>query len=314
MPDELKITRGSGTVVDCTTNTVVLDGQPKVVEYTFDTVPLDMDLTKYKIYESYEGSCIRVFFHNGHWHTATLNKLNVCKGYFGKVFMESICAALNVKYPDHETLFNALFNPDIKYSFLLKPYEKLVSDCDPLPQNRIIMLEGDLELPKRKELAFSSINELISQFKRDYHVSQGLVLVCENECIKIYDNEYYRIKKIRGNAKSLVVRYLEVRCTELADEFITLFPDMKPITVALEERIYSLAKHLHGMYMQMFVKNNSTMKCSREEKLVLHYIHKNYVATKQRTVPTRINDLLARLHPLKLNRLLKVVFADDMPS
>jgi hypothetical protein len=170
------------------------------------------------------------------------------------------------------------------------------------------MIEGDLALPKLQELQFETIDEIITQFKCDYHVSQGLVLINENECIKIYDNEYYRIKKIRGNAKSLNVRYLELRCTEHYDEFLKTFPDMEAITITLEEQIYSLAKHLHNLYMQIFVKNNCTLKCSREEKLMLHCIHKNYMSTKQRTVPTRINDLLSQLHPLKLNRLLKVVF------
>jgi hypothetical protein len=312
MPDELKITRGSGTVMT-NDSTIVLDGLPKIVEYTFDTVPRDLDLTKYKIYESYEGSYIRVFFYNGNWYTATLNKLNIFKGNFGKVFMESLCAALNVdehQDDDHETLFQSMFNPEIKYTFLVKPYEKLVSDIDPLPQNRIIMIEGDLNLPKRKELTYSSIDEMLSHFKCDYRVSQGLVLIGDNECIKIYDNEYYRIKKVRGNAKSLIVRYLEVRCTEHLDEFLRLFPDMKPTIVILEEQIYSLAKHLHNLYMQMFVKNNCTLKYSREEKLILHCIHRNYISTKQRTIPTRINDLLAQMHPLKLNRLLKIVFGN----
>ena len=311
MPDDLKITRGSGTVMDCTSNTIVLDGIPKMLEYTFDTVPNDLDLTKYRIYESYDGSYIRVFFHNGKWYTSTLNKLNIFKGTIGKAFMESLCDALNVQQHNDETmLFDTMFNPEKKYTFLLKPSEKLVCDLDPLPKNRIIMIDGDLNLPERQELKFSSIDEMLSSFKCDHRTSQGLVLVGDNESIKIYDNEYYRIKKIRGNAKSLLVRYLEIRCTEHIDEFLKLYPDMKPITTKLEEDIYSLAKHLHNLYMQMFVKNNCMIKCSREEKLMLHCIHKNYISTKQRTIPTRINDLLSQLHPLKLNRLLNIVIGN----
>lgn len=309
MPDDLKITRGSGTVTDCTSNTIVLNGLPKIMEYTFDTVPRDIDLTKYKIYESYEGSYIRVFFYKGKWYTSTLNKLDIFRGNIGKMFMLSLCAALNVEQQedDHEVLFSTLLKPDINYTFLLKPSEKLVCDLDPLPQNRIIMIEGDLDLPKRQELTYSSIDEMLKSFQCNHHISQGLVLINDDECIKIYDNEYHRIKKIRGNAKSLIIRYLEVRCTEHINDFLEMYPDMQSVAQQLEEDIYSLSKHLHNLYMQMFVKNLCMIKCSREEKLMLHCIHKNYISTKQRTIPTRINDLLSQLHPLKLNRLLNAV-------
>lgn len=72
----------------------------------------------------------------------------------------------------------------------------------------------------------------------------------------------------------------------------------------LEEEIYALAKYLHSKYLQIFITNDPYIDASKEEKSVLNLIHKRYLTTKQRTTPSRINDLLVKIHPSRLNKLL----------
>jgi hypothetical protein len=55
----------------------------------------------------------------------------------------------------------------------------------------------------------------------------------------------------------------------------------------------------------MFIKNETTLKCTKDERIVLGMIHKLYTTTKQRTVPSRINDILTNVHPVLLEKLLK---------
>lgn len=98
--------------------------------------------------------------------------------------------------------------------------------------------------------------------------------------------------------------YLEIRASEDLTNFLLDHPEMETVTRELEEQIYSLAKYLHGLYMRIFIKNETTLKCTRDERKVLAIIHKLYITTKQRTVPSRVNDVLVNINPRLLNKLL----------
>lgn len=102
-------------------------------------------------------------------------------------------------------------------------------------------------------------------------------------------------------------KYLEIRNTnyKALPLFLNNYPDMALEIINLEEQIYFLAKYLHSIYMQIFITFESDISVSKEERHILNMIHKRYLVTKQRTTPSRINDILAKISPTKLNKLLK---------
>ena len=107
-------------------------------------------------------------------------------------------------------------------------------------------------------------------------------------------------------ADDLTFKYLEIRNLEYQDltSFLSLHEDMIVVAEEIEEKIYKLAKTLHHKYIEIYVNNNN-IKCSKEERSILKEIHKLYIETRQRTIPSRINDILSRIHPKKLDSLLK---------
>lgn len=108
------------------------------------------------------------------------------------------------------------------------------------------------------------------------------------------------------STNDLRFKYLEIRNTKYKDLplFLNNYPDMTLEIIDLEEQIYLLAKYLHSIYMQIFITTESDTSVSKEERFILNMIHKRYLATKQRTTPSRINDILAKISPTKLNKLL----------
>jgi len=108
---------------------------------------------------------------------------------------------------------------------------------------------------------------------------------------------------------NLRYNYLIIRNTSYKSLpiFFTLYPTMIPIANDLEEKIYTVAKYLHSKYLQIFVNNDSNIPSSRLERYILNIIHKRYLTTKQRTTPSRINDILSQIHPIKLKKLLQII-------
>lgn len=250
-----------------------------------------------------EGKIIRVFFHGDRWYVATNRKLDASTSRFmskRETYGDAFARVLKTRY---NLSVEKDFDKTKKYVLLLKPseHERIVCDID--EDIVFICCDGDVDsrelemLPRRRET---------SEFPH-YTVAQGLYFIDEN--IRVFSKEYARRREIRGKTPSLRFRYLELRTSP--DDLIVFFdmyPDMVHVAEVIEEQIYSIAKHLHALYMRVFVKNDMTMICTKTEKTVLNAVHKMYTTTKQRTVPSRINDLLAQIQPTRLNRLLREAF------
>ena len=134
-----------------------------------------------------------------------------------------------------------------------------------------------------------------------FETDQEVILLNDTESIRIVSVER---NEIRGRSQTLTRRYLELRTVGL-EKFFMFYPEMVDIATQIEEQLYSLAKYFHDIYMRMFIKNETTLKCTKDERTVLGIIHKLYTTTKQRTIPSRVNDVLASVHPTLLEKLLK---------
>jgi hypothetical protein len=146
----------------------------------------------------------------------------------------------------------------------------------------------------------------------DYNTAQGVILFKQTDdgemtAIKILSQEYADRFRIRGNVSSLKFRYLELRAAPQKDLdlFFELYPEMVRVGRDIEEMIYFVCKRLHAIYMKIYIENDPSVKCSKDEQSALNIVHKQYSVTRQRTTPSRINDVLAAGNPTRVNRLLR---------
>lgn len=306
MTDSFSLNKQTGDIVDREGN-VIFQGYRSVS----DCVEGDVDISELsgRCVECPEGNILRVFNYDGKWYVSTNRKLDAFTSRFlskKETFGEAFERVLKDKYD--MSIGDSDFDRSKKYVLLLKPSEHERVVCDVDEDIVFISCDGDHDskempmFPRRKET-------------RDFpahNIAQGLFFV--DEKIRVFSREYARRKAVCGNTPSLRFRYLELRSGNPKDIelFFSIHPSMRHIAEIIEEQIYAITKHLHLLYMQIFVKNDMAVMCTKVEKTVLNAIHKMYMITKQRTIPSRINDLLAQIPPTRLNRLLRETFVTQI--
>lgn len=261
------------------------------------------------ITECYEGKIIRIFNVNGTWYVAGAARIvsldKFYAGQTGQLFKQCVNAVFNGKQ------ITELLNESVVYIFLLRPFWQLVCSVEPNICNRLILIATEYpigklnydttelsEVKRRQMHVIINSLDIVKYMKENVTTNvQGVIV---NETVKILFDDYFRLKKLRGTCQTLEQRYLELRTTLLLDEFAAVFFVEKN---AIEEKIYETAKRLHKMYLTHYVAKEP-VSCLGIERQTLGVVHKKYLTSKQRTTPSRINDILAQLPATKLYRLI----------
>lgn len=253
---------------------------PKIITLN-DEKEKQINLSEFRVFKFLEGEVIRVISHGKLYisdfrnikHIENLDNIlgNIILPHSGMyVFLKTITGCIIfLGFDDGETGF------------------KHANDITFLP-----------EIARRDELFFDSITKV---YDFVFETDKEVILINDTESIRIVSVER---NEVRGCSPTLTRRYLELRTVGL-EKFFMFYPEMIDIAAQIEEQLYSLAKYFHDIYMRMFIKNETTLKCTKDERTVLGNIHKLYTTTKQRTIPSRVNDVLASVHPTLLEKLLK---------
>lgn len=311
---------------------LLFKGFPTSEEYT-DTNFSVSDVSKYRFFECLEGTLIRVYHHNDQWYTSTTKKLDAFNSKwassstsFGESFAKEIRKLDSFECTDDKEFLQQFYEKHLckstRYTFMLLPSEeeRIVCECK---IDRILFIgtedvethdqNFDTELSlfnKRREIIDITSSQDVINYVREkcnYTQTQGLLLFDkEGSSIKVMSQEYANRYEVRGNVSSLKFRYLQLRpFMDKLKIFFELYPHMRDICDAIEDSIYEVCKHLHTLYMQMYIESNINMQCTYEEQLALKQIHAQYNITRQRTTKSKINDILTGWKPTRLNKLIK---------
>lgn len=247
----------------------------------------NINLAKFRAFKYLEGTVYRIFFDDNKLYIATSRSVE-------HITSQKLFDQFGIKADS--------MNKDCMYIFLQSVSGRVtflgISDEDGFTHaNDIAIFQ---EVSRREELFFDNVRE-IGDFV--FETDQEVILLNETDSIRIVSSDR---NNIRGRASSLIHRYLELRSKRYEDLpiFFAIYPEMVPIAEEIEERLYSIAKYFHDIYMRIFIKNETTLKCTKDERTVLGMIHKLYTTTKQRTIPSRVNNVLASVHPSLLEKLL----------
>jgi hypothetical protein len=322
---------------------LLFKGFPESQEYTDENFT-DIDVSSFRAFNCLEGTLIRVFHRSNEWYTATSRRFDAFvskwasrRVTFGQSFATALRAIVsrNDGVDDKQFLnefYEANLSKNLLYTFLLTPTAEERIVCIPTepsrvvyigsesPETHIINFDDDIMFensvfPKRCEILGLKTSKDVQEYvfdNIDYNTAQGVILFKQTDdgemtAIKILSQEYADRFRIRGNVSSLKFRYLELRAAPQKDLdlFFELYPEMVRVGRDIEEMIYFVCKRLHAIYMKIYIENDPSVKCSKDEQSALNIVHKQYSVTRQRTTPSRINDVLAAGNPTRVNRLLR---------
>jgi hypothetical protein len=208
-------------IFDNTTKQPVSFFFPKTLEYTEeDLTILDEDVSEWTWFESYEGTIIRMFYHNGEWKTSTRRRINSYNSYWGSN------TSFGEMFDNASTgISRERLDKSLTYTFLLtsNSHNRLVCKANPTPliftgtfdkngrfstDGNVTNNPGMISLPTRTfsdSVALSQTISLIEvsalQGYLGYHAKT-------QRFIKVIKSEYLYLRHLRNNEPDLRARYL----------------------------------------------------------------------------------------------------------
>jgi hypothetical protein len=286
------------------------------------------------VFDSYEGTLIRVFNFSGKWFTSTHRKLNAfrskwsSKESFGTSFKRALefevenNPDLKSALPENEEClierFQSILDPNKQYMFLVLHNEenRIVCDAPENPtlfhvgtfvNNQLVMNE-DIYIPRPKQHNFTSLKNLVN-YVNNINVKniQGVIIFApDNKQYKILHSEYLNLFQARGNEPSIKYRYLQVRMNRsLCDILYYLYPNMTYQFEEYENTIYKIAQIIYTCYVNRYIKKQ-WVTVEVEEFNVMRKCHSLYEADrKNRITLNKVNDILNQQTPTNLNKMIR---------
>jgi len=292
------------------------------------------NFTKYKFFDSYEGSLLRLFFYKGKWFLTTHKKLDAFKSKwssresFGVHFVEAIETEIKnnedlrqVLPPGEDVLdrFFATLDTNNQYMFLILTRHENRIVCDAFQQPKVLhvgtFVDGCLDLnynihvsrPESKR--FLNIDELVHYIEScDHKKTQGVICFGENNRqVKIVNSKYRQKFLIRGNEQSIKYRYLQLRSDrDQVDVLKEMYPEYIKDFERYENTLIEVAKSIHVSYQSRYINREPTF-VYKPKFLVMKACHEWHCFDRKnnRVSLKQIINELNKQSPTSLNLMIK---------
>lgn len=286
--------------------------------------------SQWMFYYSMEGTLLRLFYYQDHWHLTTNKKLDAYRSRwssrlsFGELMEMAISKTLHIPFSS----FVEKLDPEYLYLFLLRPNHDTRIVCHVNQKMDKVFFLGRSELG---EFKFESSNELpqvlpdlarpmllpienqydFQTFMNSLEVMeyQGILVTHrqKSDQIKFIHPKYAFLSEIRGNNSNLRYRYLELRQdSEKLKLLYYLYPRHTEIFDSLEETILHLSRILYQFYVSRYMKNQF-ITLPREEYRIIKQCHEYYLQNKQmnRIFSKKILEIMNKEPPLHLYKMIR---------
>ena len=298
-----------------------------------------------KIYDSFEGSLLRMFCYNGKWYLSTNRKLDANKSKwsskttFGEFFKKALeheivvnqlfCDAI-VKGDPSNTMclmskFLNILDPAKQYMFLLlNNYEnRIVCQYDhPKFLHVGTFINGELSMEHEtsigldypKQHSFDTIDQMYEYIRNvDYKLLQGVIVFAPgNKQYKIYNQTYSGFYNIRGNESSVKFRYLQLRNDSLKKELLRqLYPEWCDAFDTYDKCIHNICEIILQAYINRYIRKNFTT-LPLEQFIVMSEVHKWHQLDEVNN-EVNLSIILITLNlqkPTSINRMIKKFIAE----
>ena len=326
---------------------LIMNGFPYTYEFSEDNREEVDDRIKgifdeCTFYDSYEGTVIRMFSHDGIWYTSTNRKLDAYKSKwsskdsFGVFFRQ----ALHSEYNNNEEFRNRIstdesrdiieryqetLEADKQYMFLLINNNENRIVCQPPSRptvyhvgtfiNGELNMEENINIPYPQKHNFKNMEEIYDYASKvDISKLQGVIVFAPNNVqYKIFSKDYAYLYRVRGNEPSIKFRYLQVRQDK---EYVKLLKELYPnFTKNFEEYeniLLEIAKNINRAYVDRFIRN-LYVSVPQEEYGVIRSCHEWHVNDRSRNKISlsKVIEVLNQQEATSLNKMIKRYYLDQ---
>lgn len=285
----------------------------KIICYTFNKKKEITVEDAEKVYESIDGTHVKLFYYEGKWLKSTTRCINAYNAYwystrsFGELFDE--CDSGQIHYD--------LLNKNYCYGFVICHTDnRIVTDYH---ENRLVhvctrdlsvegypFIDVDIGVDKPMEL---SKNEVYDFEKNNPH-NEGIIVWKGGFHNKIKFESYNMIKNLRINSNNPLFEYITNICNGKKDVYTSIYDERKDEFMNYDRKINNIVYGLHRSYMDYHVNRVKIIgqinKMYWKHMYNLHGKHK-----KDNTKITRdvVKDYLISLDPPQVMHMLNLSMA-----
>ena len=215
-----------------------------------ETLSKSLATKNYKVFNSYEGTLVRVFYFGDKWYVTTHRKLDAFKSKWAGKNSFGDCFKNSINENGNYDMFFDTLDKRFGYMFLLVNNNDNRIVCIPgditllhvgtFDENKKLHFDIDIGIERPKELTFDNF-ESITDYVENISIEnyQGVIIFDGNLQHKILNSSYVELFNIRGNEPSIKFRYLQLRMDkEKTDKLYSLF-----VFVVFINQLY---KWIHG--------------------------------------------------------------------
>lgn len=287
------------------------------IDKEYLTALITPNIQDIKITPAYEGTLIRLFCIKNQWFISTNKKLNAfesrwsCNKSFGELFEDFLLYKMSIDADFKEKIehsptespnlwqkFANLLNPERQHIFMIlnNNQNRIVCQASNVPS--CLSLDSDFTgINPPEKLWFNTIDDIFNYVEDlDINEKQGIfVKFADGNHIKILNNEYSKLYKIRANSPDIFLRYIELRQKNSQEftDFKHLYKEYTQEFNQMEETFQNKAQHILSSYIKRYIKREF-IRISQEEFFVLITCHKWHIENRD-------------LHKININKVKEVM-------
>jgi hypothetical protein len=283
----------------------------------------NMSLATTKFFYACEGTIMRMFFHNNKWYVSTHRKINALNSFWsGPTFGEMLrdvqkfdfemlnknyCYVMLLSHPENRIIYKITRGQLLMVTVYNKTTGTFLDDWNDLvPLGVVKPTPVDVE---------SKLKETLTECDTAASFDKAGIIAFTGSSVspvKFVSDHYEQLKNVRGNDPHMKARYLDLRGTPEGEVLTAWYNEPKYTTMfaRIEQELDELARKLHGMYMERYVKKTGFNEIPKEEFVTLRRCHDWFLANKNegtRKVVTqeRVKEFLHTTPTIFLLRMLK---------
>ena len=288
-----------GLVIDPNRKIVCIPPQKAItVENIAD---LEIENNNLNFEELIDGTMINVFWFENNWLISTrseiggYNKWNDKKS-FKDLFNECLDFDLN-----H-------LNKECCYSFVMRHMNN--RNIAKIDKNELILVEMYNNFDRvdydnypdfcKKVNRSNKIEEIKYNLEKSDYL-KGYTLKIDDKRYKVVNNNFEKIKKIKGNRNNLFLTYYDLRKNGKLKEYFNYFPENTSLFEGYRDKVHRFSNELYATYKDTYIYKKI------EKKDVPYYlkpymigIHKKYLETKEPISWDMIKDYIYNLDSEKI--------------
>ena len=296
----------------CNCRGIILEKETnQVISYTFNK-KVDISINDCdKIYESIDGSHIKLYYYNGEWVKSTTRYIDAYNAYwysdksFGDLFDE--CDNGSINYD--------ILNKNYCYGFVICHKEnrivtnysenKLVHVCTrDLSSDNYSFVETDIGICKPKEL-----NQLdLKEYEKNNNDKEGIIVWKDGNHNKIKFESYNKVKRLRINTNNPLFEYITNLCNGNKDLYTQIYIERNRHFIDYEKKINNIVNRLHRNYMDYHVNKIKLIKqINKAYWKHMYNLHGFHMNDNKIITKDVVRDYLVNLDPPQVMHIINVV-------